>query len=359
LSSRGGSHASLAAGSAAVAIPRLSSIIFVVIKAALIQGESQGNPKANLEYYTERVRVAVDAETKLVVLPELVFTDYFPIVEDMNNFKLAMTLDAPEVRALVDLAAELKITLTIPFYEKRSEGVYHNSMLVAEPDGSVSAHYRKMHIPDDPGFYEKYYFIPGDKGFVVADSAAGKLGLLICWDQWFPEAARLNTLKGAQVLIYPTAIGFDHSDAGHGCGDSSLRAERSNPLSQWIASSPSAPRNDDAGIATLAAPAQVRDTALAKSQLDAWVTSMRAHAIHNGIHVIAVNRVGMEGHLEFWGNSFCADPFGNVLARAGMAEETLYVDLDYSKTRSARHSWPYLRDRRIDHYGDLLKIWAE
>ena len=320
-----------------------------MVEAALIQGKSQGNIKANLEYYAARIREAVKPDTQLVVLPELVFTDYFPITENMENFAQAMSLDAPELKALINLAAELKITLTIPFYEKRSEGVYHNSMLVAEPDGSISAHYRKMHIPDDPGFYEKYYFIPGDKGFVVADSAAGKLGLLICWDQWFPEAARLNAIKGAQVLIYPTAIGLDHSDTNHymGCGNSSLRGVR---------------QHDEAihkgGVAALEK-TEVRDTALAKSQLDAWVTSMRAHAIHNGIHVIAVNRVGMEGHLEFWGNSFCADPFGNVLVRAGMEEETLYVDLDYSKTTAARHSWPYLRDRRIDHYGNLLRIWDD
>ncbi len=315
-----------------------------MVKAALIQGKSQGNIKANLEYYTAKIREAVKPGAELVVLPELVFTDYFPITESMENFSQAMSLDAPELKALINLAAQLKITLTIPFYEKRSEGIYHNSMLVAEPDGSISAHYRKMHIPDDPGFYEKYYFIPGDKGFVVADSAAGKLGLLICWDQWFPEAARLNAIKGAQVLIYPTAIGFDHSDANHSDTDVS------------ISRLPSGVHHSN--VATLEK-SEVRDTALAKSQLDAWVTSMRAHAIHNGIHVIAVNRVGMEGHLEFWGNSFCADPFGNVLVRAGMEEETLYVDLDYPKTTAARHSWPYLRDRRIDHYGDLLKIWAD
>ncbi len=322
------------------------------MKAALIQGKSQGNTQANLEYYRERVRAATTPDIQLVVLPELVFTDYFPITEDMSNFKLAMTLDAPEIRALINLAAELKITLTIPFYEKRSEGVYHNSMLVAEPDGSVSAHYRKMHIPDDPGFYEKYYFIPGDKGFVVADSAAGKLGLLICWDQWFPEAARLNAMKGAQVLIYPTAIGFDHSDFNHfpnqveNCQMQGLRA-RASGVDSSVNEHSESERN-----------AAVGNSQLGSSQLDAWLTSMRAHAIHNGVHVIAVNRVGREGHLEFWGNSFCADPFGNVLVRAGTEEETLYVDLDYSKTTAARHSWPYLRDRRIEHYGDLLKIWA-
>ncbi len=312
------------------------------MRAVLIQGKSQGNIKANLEYYSERVRQAVNKETDLVVLPELVFTDYFPIVEDMNNFGLALSTDAPELKSLIDLAQELSITLTIPFYEKRSEGVYHNSMLIAEPDGSISAHYRKMHIPDDPGFYEKYYFIPGDKGFVVADSKAGKLGLLICWDQWFPEAARLCTLKGAQLLIYPTAIGWDHSDTNH-AADIGFNAASSNRGVQTLVRD---------SVTTLA------QTELAKSQLDAWLTSMRAHAIHNGVHVIAVNRVGQEGHLEFWGNSFCADPFGNVLVRAGTKEETLAVDIDYAKTSSARHSWPYLRDRRIDHYGDLLKIWS-
>ncbi len=307
----------------------------MVIRAALIQGKSQGTISANADYYEQRIRSAVKAETKLVLLPELMFTDYFPIKEDMANFSEAMSLASEEILRFIKLAKELEISLTIPFYEKRSEGIYHNALLMAEPDGTVSAHYRKMHIPDDPGFYEKYYFIPGDKGFVVADSRAGKLGLLICWDQWFPEAARLCTLKGAQLLIYPTAIGWDHSDEQHQTTKS--KASR--------------------GLA-LAEATEIAETALAQSQLDAWLTSMRAHAIHNGVHVIAVNRVGREGHLEFWGNSFAVDPFGNVLVRAARAEETLYVDLDYSKTRSARHSWPYLRDRRIDHYGDLLKIWS-
>lgn len=289
------------------------------MRVALIQGKSQNQVQANLDYYSNKIREAAKASAKLIVLPELVFTDYFPIVESKNNFSLAMNINAPEIQALTKLAKELQIVLTIPFYEKRADGVYHNSMLIAETDGSIIAHYRKMHIPDDPGFYEKYYFIPGDKGFVVADSSVGKLGLLICWDQWFPEAARINTLKGAQILIYPTAIGWDgHDPDFHG-----------------------------------------PDSELAKAQLDAWMTSMRGHAIANGVHVIAVNRVGGEGHLSFWGNSFVADPFGRILMRAGSNEETLYTEIDLEKTAKTRHSWPFIRDRRIEHYSDLLKIFAD
>lgn len=289
------------------------------MKVALIQGKSQGSINANLDYYSGKIRSSIKAGLSLIVLPELVLSDYFPIVEDSKNFALALELNSPEIQSFSKLAKEFQVTIVVPFYEKRAEGVYHNSSLVFDKDGSLIAHYRKMHIPDDPGFYEKYYFVPGDKGFVVADSSAGKLGLLICWDQWFPEAARLNALKGAEILIYPTAIGWDTKELGN----------------------------------------QDFNSELAQSQLEAWMISMRAHAIANGVYVIAVNRVGQEGHLSFWGNSFVADPFGKVILRAGTQEETLYADIDLNNTKEARHVWPFLRDRRIDHYSDLQKILVD
>lgn len=289
------------------------------MQVALIQGKSQGGTNANLAYYSEKIRSAVKPDLSLIVLPELILSDYFPITENSANFALALELNSPEIQSFSKLAEELRVVITVPFYEKRAQGVYHNSMLVFEKDGTLIAHYRKMHIPDDPGFYEKYYFVPGDKGFVVADSSAGKLGLLICWDQWFPEAARINALKGAQVLIYPTAIAWDTEELG----------------------------------------SEDFNSKLAQSQLEAWMISMRAHAIANGVHVIAVNRVGKEGHLNFWGNSFIADPFGEVIVRAGINEEILYADIDLSTNTKARHTWPFLRDRRIDYYGDLQKILVD
>ncbi len=290
-----------------------------MVKVAWIQGKSQGTIEKNLSYLTQKIREACSSiKPDLVILQELCLTDYLAITEAPENFDLAFHKDAEEIKHFLALAKELSINLVFPFFEKVSPAVYFNSLYVIDREGQINCHYRKMHIPDDPGFYEKYYFRAGDKGFQVADvkSSAGdsfKVGCLICWDQWFPEAARINALKGAQILIYPTAIGWDGT----------------------------------------ASPDIYQD------QLEAWFTSMRAHAIANHVFVIAVNRVGKEGHLDFWGNSFCVDPYGRILERNGQNETISHLDLDLKVIDEANRYWPYFRDRRVDAFSDLLKIWVE
>jgi N-carbamoylputrescine amidase len=212
---------------------------------------------------------------------------------------------------MAKLAKEAGVSIVVPLFERRAAGVYHNSLVVVGPNGEILGHYRKMHIPDDPLFYEKFYFTPGDLGFVAVPTPAATVGPLICWDQWYPEAARLTALRGAEVLVYPTAIGWHPSE----------KAE------------------------------------YGAAQLSAWQTIQRAHAIANGVFVVAVNRVGHEGPkgagLEFWGHSFVADPFGVVLAEAGEGEEVLVVDCDFGRVEEVRRNWPFLRDRRIDAYGGI------
>ena len=284
-----------------------------LLKVTWIQGKSQGDLNKNLKYYTEKIRdVCRRGEVTsplLVVLPELFLWDYFPIQEDKNSFDLAITIDSKEVKHFRDLAKELKIVLTLPIFEKRTEGIYHNSCLIIENNGEIVGHYRKMHIPDDPGFYEKYYFTPGDKGFLVTKTSLGNIGVLICWDQWFPEAARISALKGADILIYPTAIGWDDKESKE----------------------------------------------VYPEQVDAWTTMMRSHAIANGIYVMAVNRVGKEGHLNFWGHSFVANPYGAIIHQDKTEEKITEVEIDFNKTKECRQTWPFLRDRRIDSYETLLK----
>lgn len=291
----------------------------MLTKISYIQGKSQGDLNKNLKYYTEKIRdVCCRGEVTsplLVILPELFLWDYFPIQEDKNSFDLAITIDSKEVKHFRDLAKELKIVLTLPIFEKRTEGIYHNSCLIIENNGEIVGHYRKMHIPDDPGFYEKYYFTPGDKGFLVTKTSCGNIGVLICWDQWFPEAARITALKGADILIYPTAIGWDDNE----------------------------PSKD--------LPRQV----LNKEQVEAWTIMMRSHAIANGIYVMAVNRVGKEGHLNFWGHSFVANPYGTIVHQDKTEEVITTVEIDFNKTKECRQTWPFLRDRRIDSYETLLK----
>ena len=280
-------------------------------KITWIQGKAQGSIQANLDYYDAKIREAHQSGAGIVLLPELFLTDYFAIEEKQENFDLALELKSPEIQHFQKLAAELKLNLSLPVYEKRSSAIFYNSMLIIDETGEVNAHYRKMHIPDDPGFSEKYYFTPGDLGFQVADLKELKLGLLICWDQWFPEAARITAMKGAEVLYYPTAIGWDDNE----------------------------------------------DESVYQSQLDAWVNIMRSHAVANNVYVIAVNRVGREGHLKFWGNSFCADPFGNIIHQDSTEESITSVELDLNKISEARRIWPYFRDRRTDAYGDLTEKW--
>ncbi|MBI2995786.1 MAG: carbon-nitrogen hydrolase [Candidatus Melainabacteria bacterium] len=284
-------------------------------KAAWIQGKSQGNLNKNLKYYSEKIQDACKSKTKLIVLPELFLWDYFPITEDKKHFNSALEIKSDIIKHFQLLAKELKIVLILPIFEKRREGIYHNSCLILENNGEIIGHYRKMHIPDDPGFYEKYYFTPGDRGFLVTKTSVGNIGVLICWDQWFPEAARIAALKGAEILIYPTAIGWDNDESCKGLSRQALN----------------------------------------KSQVDAWTTIMRSHAIANGIYVMAVNRVGKEGHLNFWGHSFLSNPYGSIVHQDKTTEAISEVEISFNKLKKCRQTWPFFRDRRIDSYQGLLK----
>jgi len=296
-------------------------------------------PGDNLARCCELIRDAAAQGATLIVTQELFAAHYFPQVEDETLFDLAESLDpknpGPSYAALPGLANELGVTIPGAFFERRAPGVYHNTTVTFGPDGNEVGRYRKMHIPDDPRFYEKYYFTPGDLGWQTFDLPASQtgsgaiaaslrdagpvdqpsqVGTLVCWDQWFPEAARLTALRGASLLLYPTAIGY-YNDAEHG------------------------------------EPADVRE-----QQLDAWVTVMRSHAIANGVFVAAANRIGTEDDLTFWGNSFVCGPDGKVIAQASRdQEETLVVECDLSLIEPQRRGWPFLRDRRIDAYGPLLK----
>lgn len=282
-----------------------------ILKAAWIQGKSQGSLEKNQAYYTHNIKEAAKKGANLVVLSELFLWDYFPRIEDKKNFDLAVSLDSPCIKHFQGLAKKLQIVLTLPIFEKRSDGIYHNSILLVEKNGDIVGHYRKMHIPDDPGFYEKYYFTPGDLGFVVSDTSCGKIGLLICWDQWFPEAARINALQGADIILYPTAIAWDTND-----------------------------------------PKEIHER-----ELESWTMIMRSHAISNNVYVMAVNRVGKEGHLQFWGSSFLASPYGQILYQEKEDESIKTLEIDLSKKDESRRVWPFFRDRRVDKYDSLLKVW--
>jgi N-carbamoylputrescine amidase len=281
------------------------------VKLSWIQGKSQSSTAANLDYYSQKIKEAAQKNPAIIFLPELMTSDYFAIKQDPANFKLALELDSPEIKEFQNLAKQLKIDLMLPFFEKQSSALFFNSTIHINHQGQIVSHYRKMHIPDDPGFNEKYYFSPGDKGFVVTQCQEAKVGLLICWDQWFPEAARITALKGAEILYYPTAIGWDDNE----------------------------------------------DPSVYKSQVEAWTTIMRAHAIANNVFVVAVNRTGREGHLNFWGHSFVADPFGKILIQNETEESVNHLDIDLAEIESARRVWPFFRDRRVDAYGDITSKW--
>ncbi len=279
------------------------------LRVGLVQRAVDADPDRNLAAAEDAVRDAARAGARIVCLPELYRTHYFPQVEDAACMDLAEPADGPTQRHLSKLAAELGVVVIAPIFERRAAGVYHNSALVLDADGSLAGFYRKMHIPDDPGFYEKFYFAPGDLGFHAFDTAVGRVGVLICWDQWFPEAARLLALDGAEILFYPTAIGWGDGESGE---------ERAG-------------------------------------QRDAWRTIQRSHAIANGVFVAVSNRAGREGAIHFWGSSFACDPQGRMLDELSVdADEVLVVDCDLSRIESQRRGWPYLRDRRIDAYGELL-----
>jgi len=285
-----------------------------ILKLALVQMSCDPEPEANMEKALARVRQAADAGADVVCLPELFRFQYFCQREDASRFDLAEPIPGPSTERLGKVARETGTVVIASLFERRAPGVYHNTAAVLDADGSLRGIYRKMHIPDDPLYYEKYYFTPGDTGFRAFDTRAGRIGTLVCWDQWFPEGARLTALAGAQVLFYPTAIGWHPSEkTEHGA-----------------------------------------------AQHQAWELIQRSHAVANGVFVAAVNRVGHEGPagggLEFWGASFACDPFGTMLQRASHdREELLLVECDLRRQEEIRRNWPFLRDRRIDAYEDLTK----
>ena len=280
------------------------------VTVGLIQSRASLDPDRNLAATARRIRLAAEGGARIVCVQELFRSRYFPQAEDTGAFALAEPIPGPTTEHFRPLARELEVVIVASVFEARAAGVYHNTAVVIDADGEVLGKYRKMHIPDDPGFYEKFYFTPGDLGFRTFRTRHARVGVLICWDQWFPEAARLAALGGAEIIFYPTAIGW-------GAGET---------------------------------------PAARRAQLEAWELVQRSHAVTNGVYVAAVNRVGREGRITFWGNSFAADPSGRVLARAGRGKpETLLVECDLDAIAAARHNWPFLRDRRIDAYGGLTR----
>jgi N-carbamoylputrescine amidase len=286
-------------------------------KIALVQMSCSADPADNLTRARARIVEAAGRGATLVCLPELFRSQYFCQAEDHANFDLAEPIPGPSTAALAETARDNRVVIIGSLFERRAAGVYHNTAVIIDADGKLLGSYRKMHIPDDPLYYEKFYFTPGDLGFRAFDTACGRIGTLVCWDQWYPEAARLTALAGADVLFYPTAIGWHPSEkAEFGAG-----------------------------------------------QATAWQIAQRAHAIANGVYVAAVNRVGHEKPagvqgegLEFWGGSFVADPFGQVVAEASRdTEETLIVTCDRRHQETVRRNWPFLRDRRIDAYGGITR----
>ncbi len=290
----------------------------MTIKIGLIQMTCSDDPQANLDKARDRIRQAAARGAQVVCLPELFNSLYFCQAEDHAHFKLAETIPGPTTERLGALARELVVVLIAPLFERRAPGVYHNTAAIIDADGAYLGKYRKMHIPDDPLYYEKFYFTPGDLGFRAWDTRYGRIGVLICWDQWYPEAARLTALQGAQIIFYPTAIGWHPEE----------KAE------------------------------------LGARQHSAWEAIQRSHAIANGIYVAAINRIGHEGAvpggIDFWGGSFLCDPEGDVVARCSHEkEETVVLSCDLAKVDIIRTHWPFLRDRRVDAYQDLTRRYLD
>ena len=287
-------------------------------RVALVQMRCGSDPDANVDRACELLREARRQGARIACLPELFRSEYFCQTEDHKFFDLAESIPGPTSNRLADVARETGMTILGSLFERRAAGIYHNTSVVLDQSGEIIGKYRKMHIPDDPLYYEKFYFTPGDLGFQAIRTDHATVGTLVCWDQWYPEAARLTALRGAEILFYPTAIGWHPSE------------------------------KDEFGPA----------------QADAWHTMQRAHAISNGVYVMAINRIGHEGPadggIEFWGGSFAADPFGRVIARASKdQEEVLIVDCDPALIETTRQHWPFLRDRRIDAYGPITQRFAD
>lgn len=286
-----------------------------IINIGIIQQKNEANIKHNIDRLTSKIRRLVQQDAQLIVLQELHNSLYFCQTEDVNLFDLAEEIPGPSTQHFCQLAAELKVVIVTSLFEKRAPGIYHNTSVVIDNDGTMAGKYRKMHIPDDPSYYEKFYFTPGDLGFNPIKTSLGSLGVLVCWDQWYPEAARLMAMKGADILIYPTAIGFAAND----------------------------------------------DKEEKERQKNAWITIQRGHAVANGLPVVSVNRVGHEEDpsrqtegISFWGNSFVAGPQGEILHQAPQDhEEEAIVKVNLKRSEEVRRWWPFFRDRRIDHYQEL------
>ena len=291
------------------------------MKIGILQQRVSDNVKANMQHIAEGIEKLAKDGAQLIVLQELHNSLYFCQTENVDNFDLAEPIPGPSTEFYGALARRLGVVIVTSLFEKRAAGLYHNTAVVMERDGSIAGKYRKMHIPDDPAYYEKFYFTPGDLGFHPIDTSVGRLGVLVCWDQWYPEAARLMALQGAELLIYPTAIGYADSDT---------------PDEQ-------------------------------ERQREAWTTVQRGHAVANGVPVITANRVGLEPDpsgqtkgISFWGSSMAVGPQGEMLWRAGRdEEESAVIDVDMSRCEQVRRWWPFLRDRRIDKYGDILKRFID
>jgi N-carbamoylputrescine amidase len=284
------------------------------VKVGIVQMSCSASPKENLEKVGPKIIELAKKGAQIICLQELFTSLYFCDEENYDNFRLAESIPGPTTEFLGTLAKEHKVVIVASLFEKRAEGLYHNTTAVLDADGSYLGKYRKMHIPDDPGYYEKFYFTPGDLGYKVFKTKYAAIGVLICWDQWYPEAARITALMGADLLVYPTAIG-------------------------WAVS-----QNESTN----------------EEQYNAWQTIQRSHAIANGVYVVSVNRVGTEGHMKFWGGSFVSNPFGKLLYKAPHDQETLHVEeLDLGQSDRYRTHWPFLRDRRVDSYQPILKRYLD
>ena len=290
------------------------------MKVGIIQHANSSDIQDNIFKLQKSIRALAKDGAELIIMQELHNGLYFCQTEDTEIFNQAETIPGPSTDTFGKLAKELGVVIVLSLFEKRAAGLYHNTAVVIENDGSIAGTYRKMHIPDDPAYYEKFYFTPGDSGFVPIATSVGRLGVLVCWDQWYPEAARLMAMAGAELLIYPTAIGWESTDSD---------AEK-------------------------------------QRQLDAWVTIQRGHSVANGIPVVSVNRTGYEpdpsgitNGIHFWGNSFVCGPQGEFLYRSGEGEDIKIVVIDKKRTENVRRWWPFFRDRRIDDYGNLTKRWID
>jgi len=312
-----------AASGNGVALTRLSPVACLsmsentkqAVAVGLVQLQCRGDKEANWQATQDQVVALAQEGAQVICLQELFLSRYFCDSEDPANFALAEPIPGADTARVQALAKALGVVIVASLFERRAPGLYHNTAVVVDADGSLAGLYRKAHIPDDPGYYEKYYFAPGDTGYRVFTTCFARIGVLVCWDQWYPEAARLTCLQGAELLVYPTAIGWDRAEP---------------------------------------------DPAVNAAQHDAWRTIQRSHAIANGVHVVAVNRTGCEGGQQFWGGSFVADPAGVVLYEAPHdAEASALVALDLSGSERIRTQWPFLRDRRIDTYGGITSRWLD